>query len=361
MRSTVTRAVLLAVGLQLADAHAAQEKAPIPPSFPAQVSAITVDVVVLDKSGAPVRGLTRDDFTVLEDGRPQTIVGFEARDAEAGRGPTPPIVSPLFGTNEDVAARPGRTLILLIDDLGLTTIISGQVKTAIEQWLRARPAPEDEVTVLTTSGDIWWVDKVGTGRADLLAVLERLRGKRESRSRSELTMTDAEAAVVENASPLGAGDSQGGGPGTAGPPDGGGPPLVGSSGSVLERVARRFLDSGLCSLCLNCADPMASCKSAAQTTAHLVNTTTRRRLDAVLGTVERLSLGLAPLPGRKSILVLSENLLRKTPWRPATGRRSTAPSAAIRPSTSRRRAASPDPPASRRTPASRPLPATWPP
>jgi len=284
----------------------------VPPSFPAQVSAITVDVVVLDKSGAPVRGLTRDDFTVLEDGRPQVIVGFEARDLEGGR-PTMqrPAVSPLMGTNEDAAARPGRTLVLLIDDLGLTPIVAGQVQAAIEKWLRAGPVPEDEVTLLTTSGDIWWVDKVGTGRPDLLAVLERLRGKRENRSQSELSMTDAEAAVVANASPLGAGSSQDGGPGPAGPPGGTGPGLVGSSGSVLDRVARRFLDAGLCSLCLNCADSMASCKSAAQTTAHLVNTTTRRRLDAVLGTVERLSLGLAPLPGRKSILVLGENLLRE--------------------------------------------------
>ena len=312
MRSTGAFAVLLAAGLPLAGAPGGQEPTPLPPSFPAQVSAITVDVVVVDKSGAPVRGLTRDDFTVLEDGRPQTIVGFEARDLQGGRPAAErPVTSPLFGTNEDAAARPGRTLILLIDDLGLTPIVAGQVQTAIGKWLRANPVPGDEVTLINTSGDIWWVDKVGTGRTDLLAVLERLRGKRESRSQSELTMTDEEAAVVEYASPLGAGDSQGGGPGTAGPPDGGGPPLVASSGSVLERVAGRFLAAGLCFRCMNCADPMASCKSAAQTTAHLVNTTTRGRIAAVLGTIERLSLGLAPLPGRKSILVLSENLLRE--------------------------------------------------
>ena len=311
MRSTVAFAVLLAAGLPLAGAPGAQEPTPVPPSFPAQVSAITVDVVVLDKSGAPVRGLTRDDFTVLEDGRPQTIVGFEARDVEGSLPAAESPASPLIGTNEGAAARPGRTLILLIDDLGLRPIVAGQVQTAIGKWLRANPVPGDEVTLINTSGDIWWVDKVGTGRTDLLAVLERLRGKRESRSQSELTMTDEEAAVVEYASPLGAGDSQGGGPGTAGPPDGGGPPLVASSGSVLERVAGRFLAAGLCFRCMNCADPMASCKSAAQTTAHLVNTTTRGRIAAVLGTIERLSLGLAPLPGRKSILVVSENLLRE--------------------------------------------------
>ena len=312
MRSTLTLAVLMATSLRLARAQTPPDPpSPVPPSFPSQVSAITVDAVVLDKSGAPVRGLTREDFTVLEDGRPQTIVGFEARDVESARGPLEPIVSPLIGTNEGSAARAGRTLVVVIDDLGLTPIVGGQVQAALERWLRAHAVPEDEVTLQTTSGEIWWADTVGRGREDLLAVLHRMRGKRESRSRSELAMTDEEAAIIEYASPLGGGDSRGEGFGPAsGPPDSTGPALVASTGSILERVARRFLDQGLCFVCQNCVDPMASCKSAAQTTAHLVNLATRRRLEVLLGTVERFSLGLAPRPGRKSILVLSENFAR---------------------------------------------------
>ena len=57
----------------------AQEQRSVP-VFPARAEAITADVVVLDKDGRPVRGLTREDFTLLEDGRPQTIVAFEARE-----------------------------------------------------------------------------------------------------------------------------------------------------------------------------------------------------------------------------------------------------------------------------------------
>src|SRR6266699_3733684 len=60
----------------------AQEPQPIP-AFPTQAEAITADVVVLDKQGRPVPGLTKEDFTLLEDGRPQTIVGFEARELKA--------------------------------------------------------------------------------------------------------------------------------------------------------------------------------------------------------------------------------------------------------------------------------------
>jgi VWFA-related protein len=306
LRSTVAVAVVLAASWGVVGAQAPPDpKPPVTPSFPSQVSAITVDAVVLDKSGAPVRGLTRDDFTVLEDGRPQTIVGFEARDAEGRLRPLEnPIASPLLDTNEGIASRPGRTLILLIDDLGLTPIVGGQVQTAIETWLGAHPRPEDEITLLTTSGEIWWTDTAGAGRADLLAVLERLRGKRQSFSRSEAMVTDEEAAVIEYATTLDPGESQ------DGAPTGVGPTLVATTGSVLQRVARRFLDGGLCFICRNCVDPMASCKAAAQAASHIANMATRQRLDALLGAVERLSLGLAPLPGRKSILVLSESLPR---------------------------------------------------
>lgn len=47
-----------------------------PPVFRSGVELLQLDVTVLDKTGRPVRGLTKDDFTLLEDGRPQTIETF---------------------------------------------------------------------------------------------------------------------------------------------------------------------------------------------------------------------------------------------------------------------------------------------
>jgi VWFA-related protein len=38
---------------------------------------VLLDVVVQDASGKPVRGLSRSDFTILEDGQPQNIASFE--------------------------------------------------------------------------------------------------------------------------------------------------------------------------------------------------------------------------------------------------------------------------------------------
>ncbi len=58
----------------------AQQATPPPggqePMFRAGVAAVTTDVIARDKGGRFVSTLTKDDFTVLEDGVPQTITSF---------------------------------------------------------------------------------------------------------------------------------------------------------------------------------------------------------------------------------------------------------------------------------------------
>ena len=44
---------------------------------------VTLDVVVNDKNGQPIRGLTRNDFVIYEDKAPQPIVSFEATEPES--------------------------------------------------------------------------------------------------------------------------------------------------------------------------------------------------------------------------------------------------------------------------------------
>jgi Ca-activated chloride channel family protein len=48
--------------------------------FTSGVQAVEVYASVVDRNGEPVRGLTQDDFEVLEDGRPQTLSAFAAAD-----------------------------------------------------------------------------------------------------------------------------------------------------------------------------------------------------------------------------------------------------------------------------------------
>src|SRR5262245_44021370 len=172
---------LLAVVLGLV-AGTAQERPPI--TFSAQAEIILVDVVVLDDQGKPVRGLSREDFTVLEDGRPQPVVGFEARDLAAAGGAAVPAAAGATGAAPAPASR-GRTIALVIDDLGITPLQVTTLKAAVKNWLDAQADPRDEVTLVTSSGDLWWSDAVATGKADLLAVLDRVQSRKPSQGSAD--------------------------------------------------------------------------------------------------------------------------------------------------------------------------------
>src|SRR5215470_14918269 len=76
-------AVLL--GGALASGQGVPSPAPSPapaaspaPTFGAGVELVNVDTVVTDKKGQPIAGLTKDDFTITEDGAAQTIVSFQS-------------------------------------------------------------------------------------------------------------------------------------------------------------------------------------------------------------------------------------------------------------------------------------------
>jgi len=48
------------------------------PTFRTSVSEVHVDVEVLDRNGAPVRGLSKEDFRVFDEGHEEATTGFEA-------------------------------------------------------------------------------------------------------------------------------------------------------------------------------------------------------------------------------------------------------------------------------------------
>ena len=73
--SVVLRPPSVVVGT-LALASLAARVSQTPPTFPAGVELVRIDVVVLDH-GTPVTGLSAADFEVTENGRPHEIVSFE--------------------------------------------------------------------------------------------------------------------------------------------------------------------------------------------------------------------------------------------------------------------------------------------
>ena len=74
--NTAGRIAVVVAALAVAATPGAQQPAPAPPplpSFRADVNAVQLDVRVVDRDGRFVRGLSRDDFRVTEDGNDQQV------------------------------------------------------------------------------------------------------------------------------------------------------------------------------------------------------------------------------------------------------------------------------------------------
>jgi VWFA-related protein len=280
----------LTLAALLATAALAQEPPPVP-AFPSSADAITADVVVLDQDGLPVRGLTKDDFTLLEDGRAQTLVGFEARELRAPNAesvPKAPLAEERVAANAGSVSRGGRTLAFLVDDLGTQVLPMEEAKKAMATWLSDKADPRDEVTLATTSGTVWWSDRVGRGRADLLALLDRIQGQKVREGSINEWMSEWEAyriTVHDDMTGSGAAASPG---------------IPNRLGSTFDRVVNRWAERRLCT---------SDCPPRVRARAMEIYGAMTRRVQAVLHTVERLSQGLAGVRGRKSIFVFSEGFL----------------------------------------------------
>jgi len=100
--------ILVAALLVMASIHpAAQQQTPAP-VFRANLSFVSVDVIVRDRDGKVVRGLTEKDFELIEDGRPQEVRTFTF--AEIKDGPSAAVsVDLLAGVEERVLAATSRT------------------------------------------------------------------------------------------------------------------------------------------------------------------------------------------------------------------------------------------------------------
>lgn len=86
LRARALVAVTLSVLVAFTGTPTAQK-----PAFRTDVDLVVVDVVVRDKAGAVVRGLTASDFEIREDNRPQQIVSFDTEEVTA----TPPAATPI--------------------------------------------------------------------------------------------------------------------------------------------------------------------------------------------------------------------------------------------------------------------------
>jgi VWFA-related protein len=140
--------------------------------FRTRVEVVQLDVSVLDKHRRPVRGLTQDDFTILEDGKPQKIVGFSA--FEIDDAPAPVVgwmrdVPPDVTTN---ALKDSRLFVMVLDDAMIpqeAAFIRDSKKIAASIIEKLGP---DDLTAIVFTGDNRKSQDFTNDKTKLLAALD---------------------------------------------------------------------------------------------------------------------------------------------------------------------------------------------
>jgi len=175
--------VALLAGIVCAGAGASawqRQAQPQLPVFRSNTELVEIDVVVVDKDGNRVHGLTREDFVLRDRRRPQAIETFVAiqRDVERTvEAPRPPATARI-DVASNATAKAGRLVVLVLDDLHVWRGRTDTVKD-IARKIVTELGPESSMALIQTGGE--YSTEVTGDRTRLLAAIAHFKGRRPVR------------------------------------------------------------------------------------------------------------------------------------------------------------------------------------
>lgn len=185
--SLARRALCLALcELLLLGKVPAQQPAQSPYTFRARTEVVLVNVTVRDRKGALVRDLNAEDFTVVEDNKPQKIASFDVENADAvpstvAQPATLLVTPPKAGTPkpEPKPAAPAsdlkdhRLIVLFFDLSAMQPDEIDRSVTAASNYLDKQMAPADLVAVVSLANALQVDQDFTSDRAALKQALQR--------------------------------------------------------------------------------------------------------------------------------------------------------------------------------------------
>ena len=241
-------------------------------TFHAEAHQVLLDVVIVDHGGHFVPGLKPADFTILEDGKPQKIVGFGVHQASAA--PPNPVAKfklpPNQYTNYQIAD-PQRPITVVLMDV-LNTQVQDQVYTRKQmiEFLKALP-PGQRVALFALGTRLKMIqgftgdsDTLVAAATTLLRKTSPLMTSEQDRQADEITVSNLQVNA---------------GPGSTGPGDG----SAGNPAMPLAPVVRGIQNA------------LLSEQNYQQTL----------RMEMTLAALQSLARALSAYPGRKNLLWLS--------------------------------------------------------
>jgi VWFA-related protein len=142
-RARTVLGLLIIAASVFVSSHAQQ---PPPATIRTGITSVPIDVRVVDRNGKPVTDLTREDFTILEEGVPQQIRHFATQAFAAD--PSAALPEPRFRTTVSgpVPATENRRVFLILIGRGRHQSASKYVD-ALTRFLTERILPQDQVAL----------------------------------------------------------------------------------------------------------------------------------------------------------------------------------------------------------------------
>jgi VWFA-related protein len=297
MRAFLPVIALCALGITLS---AQQPTATPPPATQNPGDVITVntelvqtDVSVFDKAGRPVEGLPREDFVLTIDGKPQPVSFFES--IKTGSLQEAAQLSSTAGADNrqqkrdalSGVTRPGRVIIFFVDDVHLSNASLTRTRKALTEFMDKRMHDGDQVAIVSTSGQIGFLQQLTNNDAVLREAIERLNYKRNPETYAGRTViSDYQANQIAEHNDRALFNY-----------------LVTSTINEYQLLAPKGGDSrGLSQLAANMV------KNRVQQ----IQANSRGATSDTLGVLLSLMRSSAPLPGRKLVFFLSDGFITDT-------------------------------------------------
>lgn len=142
---------------------------------------VQVDAVVTDKNGKAITDLRPEEIRILEDGRAQTVTNFSYVIADSSNSSRPPGAAAVVDKTAPpvpTRLRPEqvrRTMALVVDDLGLSFQSAYYVRRALKKFVDEQMQPGDLVAIIRTSGGIGALQQFTADKRQLYAAIDRVK------------------------------------------------------------------------------------------------------------------------------------------------------------------------------------------
>ena len=175
------RAALLPAIFASASLLGSAQQQPAPSAtFQVEVNFVDIDAVVTDERGNFVGDLTKEDFELLDDGKPQEISAFSLVDIPMPSASARPPAATASVSDVKSNAQPisGRLYVIVLDDLNVAPLRTKVVINAARELIERHFAPNDMAAITYTSGRTDGAQEFTSERAALLAAIDKFVGRK---------------------------------------------------------------------------------------------------------------------------------------------------------------------------------------